>query len=91
MAHKNWNRAARAAFVAIVFGLGFLAGSATRRPADAQLGDVAGEVMKKAGESSGSVGSAAQLGTAIVDMQQHVSALQKNLDTLNKIKAALGG
>jgi hypothetical protein len=37
-----------------------------------------------------SVGTAAQLGTSIVEMQEHVTGLQKNLDTLNKIKAALG-
>jgi hypothetical protein len=70
-----------------VFGSGFLCGTLTQRPADAQMG----EIMKKAGESGGSLGSAAQLGSSIIEMQEHVTGLQKNLDTLNKIKAALGG
>ena len=33
----------------------------------------------------------AELGTSIVEMQEHVSGLQKNLDTLKKIQSALGG
>src|SRR5204863_423638 len=33
----------------------------------------------------------ADLGTAIVDMQQHVDGLQKNLETFKKVKSALGG
>ena len=37
------------------------------------------------------LGSVGQLGAAIVDMQQHVNELQKNLDTLKKVKSALGG
>jgi len=47
--------------------------------------------MKQAGESGGALGSAAKLGTAIVEMQDHVTALQKNIDTLKGIKSALGG
>ena len=47
--------------------------------------------MKKAAESGGLPGSAAKLGTAISDMEQHVSGLQKNLDTLKKVKASLAG
>jgi len=31
------------------------------------------------------------LGTSIVEMQEHVNGLQKNLDTLRKLKGALGG
>jgi hypothetical protein len=37
------------------------------------------------------IGSVAQLGTAITDMEKHVSGLQQNIDTLKKMKAALGG
>jgi hypothetical protein len=47
--------------------------------------------LQKAGESSGALGSAVQLGTAIVDMQQHVDGLQKNIEVLKKVKSALGG
>ena len=74
-----------------VFATGYLCGSVTQRNADAQVGDLGGQVMKQAGESGGTLGSAAKLGSAIVDMQDHVSALQKNLDTLKGIKSALGG
>ena len=82
---------ARVAAVVGVFGLGFVCGSVTQQPANAQLGDVAGEAMKKAGGSGGALGSAMELGTAITDMQQHVDGLQKNIETLKKVKAAIGG
>ena len=45
---------------------------------------------KKAGES-GALGSVGELGTAILDMQKHGNGVQKNLDTLKKVKAAFGG
>jgi hypothetical protein len=32
-----------------------------------------------------------ELGSSIVEMQQHVNGLQKNLDTLKKIQGVLGG
>ena len=76
----------RIAMVGAIFAAGFLCGSLTQRSADAQLGDV----MKKAAES-GALGPAGELGTALVDMQDHVTALQKNIDTLKKVKSALGG
>ncbi len=47
--------------------------------------------MKKAGEQGGALGSVAQLGSSIVEMQQHVDGLNKDLETLRKVKAALGG
>jgi hypothetical protein len=50
-----------------------------------------GKVMEKLGEQGGTVGSVAKLGSSIVDMQQHVDALQKNLETLRQVKTALGG
>lgn len=74
-----------------VFAAGYLSGSVSQRSADAQVGDLGGAVMKQAGESGGTLGSAAKLGTAIVEMQDHVTALQKNIDTLKGIKSALGG
>lgn len=43
-----------------------------------------------AGES-GTLGSVGELGSSSADMQDHVTALQKNLATLQKVKAALGG
>jgi len=74
-----------------VFATGYLCGSVTQRNADAQMGDLGGAAMKAAEGQGGAVGSAAKLGSAITDMESHVSALQKNLDTLKGIKSALGG
>ena len=80
-------RGLRIVAVAGLFGAGYLCGSLGQPSARAQLGDV----MKKAGEQGGALGSAAQLGSSIVEMQQHVDGLNKDLETLRKVKAALGG
>ncbi len=84
-------RAARLGVLAMTFAAGFLVGSVNRHSADAQLGDLGKAAMEKAGESGGAVGSVAQLGSAIVEMQQHVDGLQKNIDVLKKVKSGLGG
>lgn len=55
------------------------------------MGELGKEAMEKAGASGGALGSTAQLGTPIVDMQQHVDGLQKNIDVLKKVKSSLGG
>ncbi len=81
----------RIGIVAGIFSAGFLCGSLTQHSANAQMGDLGGELLKKAGESGGTLGSVVQLGTTINEMDKHVSALQKNLETLRKVKAALGG
>ena len=81
----------RIATVAGIFGAGYLCGSATQHNAEAGLGDLGGDVMKRASESSGTLGSVAKLGTTISDLEQHVSGLQKNIDTLKSVKSALGG
>ncbi len=80
-------RGLRIVAVAGIFGTGYLCGSLGERSAQAQLGDV----MKKAGEQGGALGSVGQLGSSIVEMQQHVDGLNKDLETLRKIKSALGG
>jgi hypothetical protein len=77
--------------VAGIFSMGFLCGSLTQHSANAQMGDMGSELLKKAGESSGPLGSVVQLGTTINDMEKNVSGLQKNIVTLKKVKAALGG
>jgi hypothetical protein len=64
-----------------LFVMGFLLGSVSQRSADAQL----------PGIGQGALGSVTELGSSIVEMQQHVTGLQKNLDTLKKIQGALGG
>ena len=91
MAHKTIVRSVRVGFVAAVFAAGYLFGTMTQPRADAQLGELGSEVMKQAGGSGGALGSAMELGTTIVDMEKHVDGLQKNLDALKKVKAALGG
>jgi hypothetical protein len=72
--------------LAATFVAGYLCGSLPTSPADAQVGD-----MIKGAAQSGSLGSVGELGSSIVDMEKHVNGLQKNLDTLKKVKAALGG
>ena len=87
MATHRFTKLMQIGALSAMFATGFLCGSLVQGPADAQVGDI----MKKAAEGGGSLGTAAQLGTSIVEMQDHVTGLQKNLDTLNKIKSALGG
>ena len=72
------------------FAAGFLCGSLNQRNADAQLQDLGGAAMKQA-LGSGALGSVGELGTSIVEMQDHVSGLQKNIDTLKKVQSALTG
>jgi hypothetical protein len=90
MSRKAILYSVRIGIVTGIFFAGFLCGSLTRHSANAQLGELGGELLKKAGESSGPLGSVVQLGTTISDMEKHVSGLQKNIDTLKKVKAALG-
>jgi hypothetical protein len=84
-------RAVQAATFVMVFGGGYVLGTLDVQPAEAQVGDLGKDLMNQAAGSGGALGSAAQLGTTIGDMQTNVSNLQKNIDALNKIKAALGG
>jgi hypothetical protein len=71
-----------------IFGLGYLCGSVSQHRADAQG---IGGILEQAGKMGGPLGAAGQLGTSIVEMQDHVSGLQKNLDTLRGIQSALTG
>ena len=63
-----------------LFVVGFVCGSLSQRNADAQL----------PGIGQGALGSVTELGSSIVEMQQHVNGLQKNLDTLKKVQGTLG-
>ena len=84
-------RSLRVAMFIGIFGLGFLCGSLSQQRADAQLGDLGGAAMKQAAGSGGALGSATEMGTSIMEMQEHVTGLQKNLDTFKKVQSALGG
>ena len=91
MSRNRIGRGLQVAALVGIFGAGFLCGSLTQHKADAQLGELGKGALEKAGESGGALGSAAQLGSSIVEMQQHVDGLQKNIEVLKKVKASLGG
>ena len=77
--------------VIAIFASGWFCGTVSQRSAEAQLGDIGKAVMEKAGDQGGTLGAAAKLGTTISDIQTHLDALQKNVDTLNSVKSMIGG
>jgi hypothetical protein len=91
MSTSFFRRTVKAATFVMVFAGGYVLGTLDVQPAEAQVGDLGKDLMNKAAGSGGALGSAAQLGTTITDMQTNVSNLQKNIDAPNKTKAALGG
>ena len=91
MTRQMIGRGVRVGVLAGMFAAGFIFGSVSQRSADAQLGELGKDALKQAGGSGGALGSAAQLGSAIVEMQQHVDGLQKNIDILKQVKTGLGG
>lgn len=91
MGSKRVMRGMQVGLLVGTFAAGFLCGSINHERADAQMGELGKDALQKVAPAGGALGSAVELGTAIVDMQQHVDALQKNLGTLNKVKSALGG
>ena len=76
------------AVILAAFASGYVCGSLGQRPADAQG---LGNVLEQAGKAPGALGTVGQLGSSIVEMEQHVSGLQKNLDVLRKVQSALTG
>lgn len=86
MIAKKLSRGLMTAVFVGVFGLGYICGSMTQRQAEAQIGGL----LDKAGKAGGPVGSVAQFGSSLVEMQDHISGLQKNLDTFKQVQAALG-
>jgi len=70
------------------FTLGYFSSSVNRQCADAQG---LGGILEQAGKAGGPLAAASQLGSSIVEMQEHVSGLQKNIDTLKKVESALTG
>ena len=83
--------ARRHAMGAAIFAAGWLCGAASQHTAQAQLGDLGKAAMEKAGDQGGTLGAASKLGTSIGDIQTHLDALQKNVETLKSIKSLLGG
>ena len=77
--------------VVLLFAVGWFCGAISQRSAEAQLDSIKKAAMEKAGEQGGTLGAAAKLGTSISDIQTHLDALQKNVDTLKSVKSMLGG
>ncbi len=88
MPNKMLARAVVIGMLLGVFTLGYFCGSVSQRPAEAQG---LGGVLEQAGKAGGPLATAGQLGSSIVEMQEHVNGLQKNLDALKKMESALTG
>ncbi len=88
MKNKMIARIATTGMLFAIFTLGYVCGSVSQPPASAQL---PGGLLDKAGKLGDPLAAAGQLGSSITEMEQHVSGLQKNLDTLKKIQSALTG
>jgi len=71
-----------------VFTLGYFCGSVSQHGADAQN---LGGILEQAGKAGGPLGAVSQLGSSLIEMQEHVSGLQKNIDALKKVQSALTG
>lgn len=84
-------RALRIGVLATVFGAGYLLATVTQPTAEAQMGELGKQAMEQAAGAGGPLGTAAKLGTTIQGLQENVNELQGHIDTLNQIKAALGG
>ena len=91
MSRKSILYSVRIGIVTVIFSAGYLCGSMPQHYANAQLEGLGGDMLKKAAGSGGTLGSIAQLGTTITDMEKNVSGLQQNIDMLKKVKSALGG
>lgn len=91
MTRRTIGKATRMGGVIAIFAAGWLCGAVSQRNAEAQLGDLGKAAMEKAGDQGGALGAAAKLGTSIGDIQTHLDALQKNVETLKQVKSLLGG
>ena len=87
MTKRTISRGLLVIIMSAVFALGYVCGSMTRPQAEAQMGGL----MEKATKMGGPVGSVAEFGTSITEMQDHISGLQKNLDTFKKVQSSLTG
>jgi hypothetical protein len=88
MATRMTARIAMIGTLFAAFTLGYVCGSINQPPASAQL---PGGILDKAGKLGDPLAAAKDLGSSITEMEQHVSGLQKNLDSFKKIQSALTG
>lgn len=86
-----FGKGGRIGIMIALFAFGWFCGAVNQHKAEAQLKDIGKAVMEQAGEQEGSLGAVAKLGTSIKDIQEHLDALQKNVDTLKSVKSMLGG
>jgi len=91
MTRRILGRSLLAGMLMGTFAAGFFCGSVSQHRADAQVKELGGTLMKGAAGSGGLLGAASELGSSIVEMQEHVSGLQKNIDSLKKVQSALTG
>ena len=80
MTQRGMGRGALVSLLIGMFLVGFVCGSVRQRSAQAQVPGV-----------GGALGSVTELGSSIMEMQQHVDGLQKNLAILKKVQSILGG
>ena len=85
MAKLTVSRLTLVCMLLVAFAIGYVCGLARTPQASAQLPQIPGV------SGSNPLAAAGQLGSAITEMEQHVSGLQKNLDTLKKVQSMLGG
>jgi hypothetical protein len=88
MAKNAATRALAICMLLAAFAVGYLCGSVSPQRADAQG---LGGLLDQAGKAGGPLATASQLGSAVVEMQDHVNGLQKNIDTLKKVQSTLTG
>ena len=89
MERKTIIRGSLIGLVLIAFFSGFFCGSLMQRDASAQLQELGKSALGGATGARGMAGSVADLGTSIVEMEEHISGLQKNVETLKKVQSAL--
>lgn len=89
MESKAIIRGSLVVLVLITFFSGFFCGSLMQRDANAQLKEIGKAALGQVSGSGGLLGSVADLGTAIVEMENHISGLQKNIGTLKKVQSVL--
>jgi len=90
MTQRGMGRGVLVSLLIGMFLVGFVCGSVRQRSAQAQVPGSKG-VLEKATGAGGALGSVTELGSSIVEMQQHVDGLQKNIATLKKVQAIISG
>jgi hypothetical protein len=91
MTQRGMGRGVLVSLLIGMFLVGFVCGSVRQRSAQAQVPEVGKGILEKATGAGGALGSVTELGSSIVEMQQHVDGLQKNIATLKKVQAIISG